>query len=87
MELILTDAASIDFDYWRKSGNVKAKRNIENLLQEIKEHPCSGTGHPESLRENLSGMYSCHITKKDRIVYEIVENNDVVVIHSMRGHY
>ena len=50
MELILTDAASIDFDYWRKSGNVKAKRNIENLLQEIKEHPCSGTGHPEPLR-------------------------------------
>ena len=51
MELILTDAASIDFDYWRKSGNVKAKRNIENLLQEIKEHPCSGTGHPEPLRK------------------------------------
>ena len=87
MELILTETASIDFDFWRKSGNVKAKRKIENLLQEIQEHPYSGTGHPEPLRENLSGMYSRHITKKDRIVYEIVENNDVVVIHSMRGHY
>ncbi|MBQ9509612.1 MAG: Txe/YoeB family addiction module toxin [Bacteroidales bacterium] len=87
MELILTERASVDFEYWKKSGNNQVKKKIEKLLTELQLHPFSGSGKPEPLKNNLAGLYSRHLSKKDRLVYEVVEDKSWVVIHSMKGHY
>ncbi len=87
MELIKTQDAEADLEYWKRSGNKKALKKLEQLFTELMEHPKTGTGKPEELKHNLSGFYSRHIIKKDRLVYEIKEEQGVVVVYSMRGHY
>lgn len=87
MEVVKTTDAEADLEYWKRSGNKKALKKIEQLIRELDEHPKTGTGKPEELKHGLSGFYSRHIVKKDRMVYEIKEEQGVVVVYSMRGHY
>ena len=87
MELIFKSEALFDIDYWKSSGQKAVQKKISDLLGEIVEHPTTGTGKPEQLRGDLAGCWSRRITKKDRIVYEIDEENGVVNILSLRDHY
>ena len=87
MELIFKSEALSDIDYWKSSGQKAVQKKISDLLGEIVEHPTTGTGKPEQLRGDLAGCWSRRITKKDRIVYEIDEENGVVNILSLRDHY
>ncbi len=48
-------------------------------------HPETGLGKPESLKYELSGLWSRKIDKGNRLIYDIFENNIHVI--SMRGHY
>jgi len=51
-------------------------------------HPKIGTGNPEQLKYQLSGFWSRRINKKDRLIYEIIEEpENLVVIISALGHY
>lgn len=50
---------------------------------ELKEHPKTGTGHPEPLK----GKPERQITKKQRLVYRIYEEEVVVLILTAYGHY
>ena len=43
-------------------------RKASKLLAEIAEHPETGTGQPEQLKNNLSGCWSRRITLKHRII-------------------
>lgn len=51
------------------------------------EHPHTGTGHPEQLSGDLSGKWSRRITKRHRLIYEIHDNEVVVIVISSYGHY
>ena len=51
------------------------------------EHPHTGTGHPEQLSGDLSGKWSRRITKRHRLIYEIHDNEVVVIAISAYGHY
>lgn len=62
---------------------IKAKK----LIQELREHPKTGTGHPEQLKGDYSGQWSRRITDKHRLVYEIHEHEVVVLILTAYGHY
>ena len=62
-------------------------RKASKLLAEIAEHPETGTGQPEQLKNNLSGCWSRRITLKHRIIYSIPEEVVIVVILSSYGHY
>ncbi|MBQ2514595.1 MAG: type II toxin-antitoxin system YoeB family toxin [Bacteroidales bacterium] len=53
----------------------------------MKTDACSGLGHPEPLTGNLSRYWSRRIDKKNRIVYEIFEEEQVINVVSLRGHY
>lgn len=55
------------------------------LLNELTEHPFSGTGKPEALKHSLSGYWSRRINREHRLIYEVLD--DAVVIHSVKGHY
>ena len=50
---------------YKKSNPVLYKKLV-NLLDEIMEHPRTGTGHPEPLKAGNSISYSRRITAHDR---------------------
>lgn len=76
-----------DIEKHKKSGDKTILRKIEKLLNELMEHPSTGTGKPEMLRHDLAGLYSRRINKKHRLIYSI--NDRVVTVHilSAWSHY
>ena len=64
-----------------------AYKKVAKLIEELKEHPRTGTGHPEPLKGDRSGQWSRTITKKHRLIYEIFENEVYVDVLSAYGHY
>jgi toxin YoeB len=57
------------------------------FLEELKEHPKTGLGHPEPLKGQPEGRWSREITKKHRLVYRIFETEVVVLVLAAYGHY
>ena len=56
------------------------------LLKEmLRDDPSRGTGKPEPLKHNLSGLWSRRISQKDRVIYQYDENT--VYIFVIGGHY
>ena len=47
------------------------KTKIDKLLEELAEHPLTGTGKPEKLSYKLSGLMSRRINLEHRLVYYI----------------
>lgn len=69
-----------------KSFNAKTRNRISRMIKEIIEMgPLTGTGKPEALKWELEGLYSRRITKKDRLLYRIL--NDELQIVACRNHY
>jgi toxin YoeB len=85
LEIAYTDEAYKDVAYWKKTGNVRVQQRITALLDSIKLDPFTGIGKPEKLKYGLSGKMSRRIDTENRLVYEVKEQ--MVVIHSLRGHY
>jgi toxin YoeB len=71
----------------RKSGEKQTLEKLGSLIDELKEHPYSGTGKPERLKYNLAGKWSREITKKHRLIYEVHEETITVVVIQTFGHY
>ena len=83
--LKLSHQALADIKFFKMSGNKVLLSKILTLLEEITEHPFTGTGKPEPLRHNLTGLWSRRINREHRIVYQVLET--VIDIHSLKGHY
>jgi len=71
----------------KKSGNKAAIKKVETIIEELSQHPYSGTGQPEQLKYDLQGLWSRRINKKDRLIYEVNENIVTVSVISAIGHY
>ena len=65
----------------------KAFAKAQKFIEELREHPKTGTGHPEPLKGKPEGRWSRQITKKHRLVYRIFETEVVVLILTAYGHY
>jgi toxin YoeB len=65
----------------------KAFLKAQRYLEELREHPKTGLGHPEPLKGKPEGRWSREITKKHRMVYRIFETEVVVLVISAYGHY
>lgn len=89
MEVIFAPKAINDLAYWKKSGNKIIQKKINQLIIAIKENPFTGIGKPEPLKYELSGSWSRRINEEHRIIYEITEENLIVIleIQSLKGHY
>lgn len=85
-EIIFSECALKDILRLRKSEPAAYKK-VGKLIEELKIHPTTGTGHPEQLKGNRVGQWSRSITKKHRLIYEIVEEVVHVNILSAYGHY
>ena len=62
-EVKLSDQVKIDLVRLAKS-EPKAFAKASHFLEELKEHPKTGTGHPEPLKGKPEGRWSRTITKK-----------------------
>lgn len=80
------DQAIIDLAKLQKS-EPKAYKKVSKLIEELKQHPKMGTGHPEPLKGNRTNQWSRHITDKHRLIYEIRDTEVIVIVISAYGHY
>ncbi|MEA5260363.1 Txe/YoeB family addiction module toxin [Arcicella aquatica] len=81
-----TKQAQNDIDFHKKSGNKAVIKKLLTLLEELAEHPFTGTGKPEPLKYDLVGLWSRRINHEHRLVYEVVGDTIVIIIAS-KGHY
>lgn len=89
MEVIFAPKALDDLKYWKKSGNKIIQKKIQDLIIAIQENPFEGIGKPEQLKHNLSGLWSRRINQEHRLIYEINERKEIVILDilSLKGHY
>ena len=87
MEVRFSSIAIKQRDLLKKSGNTLAQKKISLLLEEIKSTPFLGTGHPEQLKGYSVPTFSRKIDKKNRFIYSIPENETVIEVLSIWGHY
>lgn len=71
---------------WKKSNPI-AFNKFKNLLKELEEHPRSGTRHPEPLVGGNGIVWSRHITKHDRMIYDIYDDTVNILVVELEGHY
>ncbi len=84
-QLDFTDKAKDDIDLIKKSGNKSVLIKLLALLEELVEHPFTGTGKPEPLKHSLTGLWSRRINREHRLVYEVA--GTVVFLLYGKGHY
>ena len=70
-----------------KKDEPAAYKKVVSFIEELKQHPKTGTGHPEPLKGKPEGRWSRQISKKHRLVYRIFETEVVVLVISSYGHY
>jgi len=85
-QLTFTKDAAKTLKKYKKS-NPSVFKKAASLLDEIAEHPRTGTGHPEPLVKGSDTRYSRHLTANIRIIYDIHDNTISVNIISMNSHY
>lgn len=91
--LDFTNKAEEDIAFHKKSGNKPIQKKLLVLLNELAEHPFTGTGKPEQLKRNLlelssrriNPLWSRRINYEHLLVYEVIDN--IVFILSSKGHY
>jgi len=77
-----------DFQKIFISGDKSIIKKLETIISELADHPYTGTGNPEKLKHNLAGYWSRRINKKDRLVYQVIEEPGKYVVKvSALGHY
>ena len=85
--LEFTKTALEDIEKHKLAGDKKVLSKLEQRLNELRDHPLTGTGRPEALRHDLQGLYSRRINRKHRLVYGIKEESVVVIVVSAYTHY
>ena len=78
--------AKNDLQRLRKSEPAAFKKAVK-LINELMDHPKTGTGHPEPLKGKPENRWSRQITKKHRLVYRILETEVLVLVLTSYGHY
>lgn len=86
MKVRFTKEAKRELRELQRSHARKDLDKIKELLNSIIDYgPLKGIGKPEVLRYYDPTAYSRKITKKDRLVYRII--NDEIIVLSCKGHY
>jgi toxin YoeB len=84
--IIISPKAQQDLQMLKKS-EPQAYKKARLLIEELSEHPKTGTGKPQLKKYNLSGFYSRRISQKHRLVYQILEEKVAVLMLTAHGHY
>jgi len=74
-----------EYIYWQDQDRRTLKK-INKLINDILRNAYTGIGHPEPLKGDLAGKWSREIDDKNRLVYEVLDD-DRVEIYQCKGHY
>lgn len=85
-DIVFSPRAQTDIAKLRRD-EPSAHKKVIKLVNELMDHPRTGTGHPEQLRGDRSNQWSRRITQKHRLVYEIFDTEVHVDVISAYGHY
>jgi toxin YoeB len=87
MKIVFANEAVFDdFISW-SIYNKKTHKKIISLIKDISRNPYDGIGKPEQLKHELSGCWSRRITSEHRLIYQVLEDEDMLVILSCKAHY
>ena len=84
MNKIWTDLAWEQYLYWQTQDK-KTLKKLNKLIEDINRNGNEGIGHPEPLKDNLSGLWSREIDSKNRLIYKI--EDDCIKIYQCKNHY
>ena len=84
--IVFTEDAKKDLKELNKKAP-QAVSKLSKLLDEVREHPRTGTGQVEQLKGYDGSVYSRRITKEHRLVYKIYDEVVEVLVLSTFGHY
>lgn len=73
-KITFSPEAETDLSKLKRSEPACFKKAVR-LLNELIEHPTTGTGHPEPLKGKPENRWSRQISKKHRLVYRIFETD------------
>jgi toxin YoeB len=86
-ELDFSDQANKGIAFHKKAGDKAVLKKLNALLEELIEHPRTGTGQVEVLKHYSEETLSRRINREHRLVYRIREETVQVLILSTHGHY
>jgi len=86
-EISFAPKALEDVEKIRKSGDKSSLKKLNSLIDELQEHPYTGTGKPKPLGNDRAGQWSRKISEKHRLVYQVNDDVVEVLILSASGHY
>lgn len=78
--IVIQKLADSQFKKLKKSGDSVSLKKLKHILVELETHPRTGLGNPEELKYDLSGFWSRRLNKKDRLVYQIIEEPDRMIV-------
>ncbi len=79
-EILITKRALKDLSFFSEKEKKKCKDVLLNILQ---ENPYAG----KKLKGDLAPNYSYRLSLKNRIVYEINKEKNIIYIKRLRTHY
>jgi toxin YoeB len=82
--LCWTEHAWEDYLHWQ-AADPKLAHRINALIDECLDAPFTGTGKPEPLKGNLTGLWSRRIDREHRLVY--MAEDGVLYVVGCRYHY
>jgi toxin YoeB len=82
--IVFESSAFEDFTEWTTLDK-KIYRKIIELIKDINRSPFEGLGKPEPLKYDLSGFWSRRIDREHRLVYQVT--NEEIVIVACKYHY
>jgi len=85
MQISFTLDSFDEYLQWQKEDK-KTLNKINKLIVDIRRNPFDGIGKPEALKHELQGFWSRRIDDKNRLLYQIGENGDIVIT-KCKGHY
>ena len=87
MEIDFTKEATEHFNYFKKRNDQMILKKIRQLLEAIIDSPYTGIGKPEALKYKYNGFWSRRINGEHRVVYRILEEEKIIEVHCLKGHY
>ena len=83
MKVSFTRDGWTDYTSWANERTILKRLN--RMIEEASRDPAAGIGKPERLSHNLSGYWSRRITDEHRLVYQL--RDDELIIVQARYHY
>ena len=74
-----------EYETLREQDKKLHKVLCRQLKEILRGDPTEGTGKPEPLKHNLSGLWSRRISQKDRLIYKF--GDEYIYIFAIGGHY